>query len=313
MFKRTAGIHHITAIVGNPQENHDFYANVLGLRLVKRTVNFDDPGTYHLYFGNDEGSPGTIMTFFPWPNGRRGQIGAGQVGITTFVVPENALAFWEKRLLSFNIKAVKTTRFGETFLQFDDPHGVQLEIVERGGGPNSKWELSGIDADHAIKGFGGAVLFSQFPEQTGELLEQALGLTRIGRESDYCRYRATGDLGNVIDVALVPRKRGRMGVGTVHHIAWRAQDDNDHQEWREHIQANGFFPTGIIDRQYFHSIYFREPGEILFEIATDPPGFTVNESSETLGKELLLPSWLEPEREKIESTLPPIIFKGEKQ
>ncbi|UZJ79945.1 ring-cleaving dioxygenase [Fictibacillus sp. KU28468] len=303
--KRTSGIHHITAIVGNPQENVDFYAGVLGLRLVKKTVNFDDPGTYHLYFGDEEGSPGTIMTFFPWPGAYSGRTGAGQVGVTAFVVPEGALTFWEERLTKFNVAFEKTERFGEQYLAFDDPHGLHLELVSRSEGKNSTWSFGGVSAEVAIKGFGGAVLLSGAPQKTMGLLTDVMGLEKAGEDDDYIRFRAASDLGNIIDIKTSAVGRGTMGAGTVHHIAWRASDNEDHESWRSHVQQSGFEVTPVIDRQYFNAIYFRESGGILFEIATDPPGFARDEPKDIMGKNLLLPPWLEPEREKIESVLMP--------
>ncbi|WP_026695257.1 ring-cleaving dioxygenase [Peribacillus kribbensis] len=303
MSKRTAGIHHITAIVGNPQENVDFYAGVLGLRLVKKTVNFDDPGTYHLYFGNEAGSPGTIMTFFPWPNAYQGKIGSGQVGVTSFAVPVGTLSFWEERLAKFNVSFEKLTRFGEETLQFDDPHGLHLELVERKEGTASSWSFGGIPADKAIKGFGGAVLLTLKPESTMKLLTEGMGLVEIGSEGDFTRFKASDDLGNVIDVKLTPVPSGSMGAGIVHHIAWRAADYEDHEVWREHIANLGYGVTPVKDRQYFNAVYFRERGGILFEIATDPPGFTRDETAEEMGRSLLLPPWLEEKRALIEANL----------
>ncbi|RAL21911.1 ring-cleaving dioxygenase [Thermoflavimicrobium daqui] len=311
--KATTGIHHITAIVGNPQENVDFYAGILGLRLVKKTVNFDDPGTYHLYFGNEGGQPGTIMTFFPWSGAYRGRIGTGQVGVTTFVVPENAFDFWEKRLTAFKVPFKTERRFSEDYLQFDDPHGLKLEIVARQQGPKSQWEFDGITQDEAIKGFGGAILLTASPYQTVELLEQVMGFEKIGEEGNYVRLRTKGDLGNVIDIRLTASPRGLMGVGTVHHIAWRAKDFEDHQEWRSHLEENGFHPTEILNRQYFNAIYFREPGGLLFEIATDPPGFDRDEPAEKMGEQLMLPPWLEVHREKIEEVLIPVTIRELKE
>lgn len=178
MSKKTAGIHHITAIVGHPQENVDFYAGVLGLRLVKQTVNFDDPGTYHLYFGNEGGKPGTIITFFPWANARQGKIGDGQVGVTSYVVPKGAMGFWEQRLAKFGVPATKMERFGEQYLEFDDPHGLHLEIVEREEGEKNTWQAGEINSDVAIKGFGGATLLSVRPDETAQLLEDVMGLKK---------------------------------------------------------------------------------------------------------------------------------------
>jgi glyoxalase family protein len=314
-MKQTTGIHHITAIVGNPQENVDFYAGVLALRLVKKTVNFDDPGTYHLYFGNEQASPGTIMTFFPWPDAYKGRIGSGQVGVTTFVVPMGSLSFWEERLAKFNVAIEKITRFGETYLEFDDPHGLHLELVEREEGPNSEWSFGGVPAQHAIKGFGGAVLLTAAPAETAKVLEKVMGLEKVGEEGDFIRFRSKGDLGNIVDMKKTPLPFGQMGVGTVHHIAWRADGYEDHVSWREHVSQHGYQVTPIIDRQYFNAIYFREEGGILFEIATDPPGFLHNEPFEHLGEKLLLPPWLEPKRAEIEAILLPAevrVLEGDK-
>lgn len=304
--KQTAGIHHITAIVGDPQQNVDFYAGVLGLRLVKRTVNFDDPGTYHLYFGNEGGRPGTIMTFFPWPNSYPGRIGTGQVGVTTFVVPEQALDFWEKRLAKFRVSVQKVNRFNESFLQFEDPHGLRLELVARSEGPKSEWAFDGMTPDVAVKGFGGAILLTSSPQQTAQLLEQVLGFEKVGQEGQYLRLRSNGDLGNIVDIDLHTSNRGLMGAGTIHHIAWRAKDDEDHRDWQSHIRAGGYQPTDIVDRQYFNALYFREWGGILFEIATDPPGFDRDEPADKMGEQLMLPPWLEPARGQIEEILLPI-------
>lgn len=305
MTKQTAGIHHITAFVRNPQQTVDFYAGVLGLRLIKQTINFDAPEVYHLYLGNEMGSPGTIITFFPWAHSRKGRIGGGQVGYTTYVVPAGTLDFWAERLAKFQIPFTETVRFGETYLQFEDKDGLQLEIVAREEGPQSQWTFGGVPADKAIKGFGGAILYSTAPNQTGHLLEHVMGLTKVGQEGAYARYRATGDLGNVIDLNVTPMGYGIGGAGTVHHIAWRAKDDADHALWRSHVEQNGFHPTPIVDRQYFNAIYFREEGGILFEIATDPPGFARDEEPEHLGEQLMLPSWFEPKRDEIVQNLEP--------
>jgi glyoxalase family protein len=306
LSKKTMGIHHITAIVGHPQENVDFYGGVLGLRLVKQTVNFDDPGTYHLYFGDEGGNPGTIITFFPWANAYPGKIGGGQVGVTSYVVPIGALGFWEQRLEKFNIPSTKIERFGEQYLQFEDPHGLHLEIVERKEGKSNTWTVGGITPDVAIKGFGGATLLSTQPEKTAELLEQVMGLAQVGKEGDIIRYQSTADIGNIIDLQSTAIERGQMGVGTVHHIAWRAIDDQDQLDWQKYVSKNGYGVTPVQDRNYFNAIYFREHGEILFEIATDPPGFAHDESQETMGEKLMLPSQYEQYREQLNRRLIPI-------
>ncbi|WP_144548116.1 ring-cleaving dioxygenase [Bacillus sp. X1(2014)] len=309
MSKKIMGIHHITAIVGHPQENVDFYAGVLGLRLVKQTVNFDDPGTYHLYFGNEGGKPGTIITFFPWAGAHQGIIGDGQVGVTSYVVPKGAFVFWEQRLEKFKIPFTKMERFGEQYLEFDDPHGLHLEIVEREEGEVNSWTFGEVTPEVAIKGFGGATLLSTQPNKTGDLLENVMGLELVGKEEDFARYHSTADIGNVIDLKLTPIGRGQMGVGTVHHIAWRAIDDEDQLDWKKHVSANGYGVTPVKDRNYFNAIYFREHGEILFEIATDPPGFAHDESQETMGKKLMLPEQYEAHRAQIEQGLLPFDVK----
>ncbi|MFP3918170.1 ring-cleaving dioxygenase [Lysinibacillus telephonicus] len=306
MEKKTAGIHHITAIVGHPQENIDFYAGILGLRLVKQTINFDDPGTYHLYFGNEGGKPGSIITFFPWADAYKGRIGDGQVGVTTYVVPVGALNFWEKRLTKFDVEYTISERFGEKYLQFDDPHGLHLEIVERESGELNPWTFGEVTKEVAIKGFGGAILFSTRPQETAATLVDVMGLEVIGSEGDYTRFKASGDIGNTIDLKMITGLRGTMGVGTVHHIAWRAKDDADHRQWQEHAMNHGQHVTEIKDRNYFNAVYFRESGEILFEIATDPPGFAHDESYETMGSQLMLPSQYERLRDSLEKSLIPI-------
>ena len=305
MSKKTAGIHHITAIVGHPQENVDFYAGVLGLRLVKQTVNFDDPGTYHLYFGNEGGKPGTIITFFPWANARQGKIGDGQVGVTSYVVPKGAMGFWEQRLAKFGVPATKMERFGEQYLEFDDPHGLHLEIVEREEGEKNTWQAGEIKPEVAIKGFGGATLLSVKPDETAQLLENVMGLQKVGQEGDFIRFQSSADIGNVIDLKLTTIGRGQMGVGTVHHIAWRAKDDEDQLEWQKYVADSGYGVTAVRDRNYFNAIYFKEHGEILFEIATDPPGFAHDESLETMGEKLMLPEQYETHRDQIERALIP--------
>ncbi len=304
--KKTVGIHHITCFVKDAQRNVDFYAGVLGLRLVKKTINFDAPEVYHLYFGNEKGSPGTIITFFPYEFSHKGRIGGGQVGTTTYVVPVGALDFWKARLGALDISFTESTRFSEDYIEFVDHDGLQLEIVEREGGALNTWSFGDIPADKAIKGFGGAVLYSLASTKTMQVLEDVLGLEKVGQDGGLIRYKAEGDIGNLIDVNAEPMKSGIPGAGTVHHIAWRAKDVEDHEAWRSHVESSGFHPTPVIDRQYFHAIYFREHGGILFEIATDPPGFANDEPEEHLGETLMLPSWFEDRRAEIEKNLPPL-------
>ncbi|MGY6211721.1 ring-cleaving dioxygenase [Cytobacillus firmus] len=306
MNKAISGIHHISSIVGHPQENIDFYAGVLGLRMVKQTVNFDDPGTYHLYFGNNEGKPGTIITFFPWANAFQGEIGDGQVGVTSYAIPKGALEFWKDRFKKFKISYTMEKRFSEESIRFQDPHGLVLEMVERDEGETNIWTFGGITPDVAVKGFAGATLYSSQPEQTAHLLESVMGLERIGEEGEIIRFQSSAPIGNVIDLKKTSGKRGRMGVGTVHHIAWRAEDDQDQLEWREYVRSNGYGVTPVRDRNYFNAIYFREHGEILFEIATDLPGFAHDESPGEMGEKLMLPEQYENMRDRIERKLIPI-------
>ncbi|KYG57774.1 ring-cleaving dioxygenase [Planococcus maritimus] len=306
MGERTKGIHHITAIVGEAQENTDFYAGVLGMRLVKKTVNFDDPGTYHLYFGNDQGAPGTIMTFFPWGKAYQGKVGDGQVGVTAFAVPEGALSFWRNRLESHRVSFEEHVRFGETYLKFADPHGLQLELVEREMGQTSGWTGGGITKDNAIKGVAGAVLFTANAAKTEELLDNVIGFSRQEEQGDYVRLVSEGTLGNTLDIKQTRVGAGQMGVGTVHHIAFRADDDVDQLEWKNRIEAYGLGVTPVQDRNYFRSIYFREYGDLLFEMATDPPGFTIDESPDALGTELKLPEQYEQYRKRLLAELPPV-------
>lgn len=303
MRQPTAGIHHITAFVQDAQKTVDFYAGILGLRLVKKTINFDAPEVYHLYFGNEIGKPGTIITFFPWAGSRKGRIGGGQVGITTYVVPPNSLDFWKERLERFHVKVTEVERFQERYLQFQDTEGLRLEIVERERGENSNWSFDSVTPDKAIKGFGGAVLYSTAPDKTAETLEKVMGLKWMDKEGSFTRFQAAGDIGNIIDIDRSVTYAGIGGAGTVHHIAWRAQTNEEHELWRVHVENNGYHPTKIIDRQYFHAIYFREYGEILFEIATDPPGFANDEEAEHLGEKLMLPAWFEKYRRGIENNL----------
>lgn len=307
MSTRTiSGIHHITAIAGDPQRNLDFYTNVLGLRLVKLTVNFDDPGTYHLYFGNEGGEPGSILTFFPWPTAPRGTVGNGQVGASTFAVPPESVDFWMARLVQHQASAQRLDkRFGDPVIRFADPDGLPLEIV---GAPDADparaWTRGPVPAPHAVCGFHSATLAEEGYERTASLLE-VMGFQLVGNEGNRYRYKASGDAASIIDVLCAPDARqGRLGVGTVHHIAFRAPNDDEQAQWREDLVGRGYNVSPIMDRIYFHSIYLREPGGVLFEVATDPPGFALDESPEQLGTQLMLPPWLESHRSQLEQRLP---------
>ena len=296
---RIDGIHHITAIAADPQPNLDFYTKFLGLRLVKRTVNFDDPGTYHFYFGDHVGTPGTIMTFFPWPGSRRGRAGSGQVTTTSYSVNKGSLDEWEERASRFGIPVTGTaTRFGAEVLALNDPDGLMVELVAQGDGTPGT----------SVEGFAPPTLSVEGYEKTANLLTDMLGFRFVGQEGSRFRFQASGGgLASTTDLLCAPDgPHGLGGAGTVHHIAWRTPDDASQAEWRSRLAAAGFNVTPVMDRQYFHSIYFREPGGILFEIATDNPGFAIDESIETLGQDLKLPSQYEHLRSRIEAVLPVI-------
>ncbi len=310
------GIHHVTAIASDPQRNLDFYTGVLGLRLVKRTVNFDDPETYHLYFGDDIGNPGSLLTFFPWPGARRGRQGSGQVAVTSFAVPPGALGFWLQRLLHHGVayegpgKRPSDAGESERVISFKDQDGLLLEIVAHPGAETrSAWgEAPGIPREHAIHGFHRVTLWVERGEPTERVLVDTLGMRPMGEDGATRRFAAgDGGPGMLVDVRTVGGfPEGVGSAGTVHHVAWRVADDAAQLELREQVIGAGLAPTPVIDRQYFHSVYFREPGDVLFELATDPPGFTVDEPVERLGESLMLPPKYEPLRAEIEAILPAI-------
>jgi glyoxalase family protein len=303
-----AGLHHVTAIASKPQQNLDFYTQVLGLRFVKRTVNFDDPGTYHFYFGDDAGSPGTILTFFPWPHASRGLPGVGEVTRTAFSVPLSSLDYWQQRLSDESVLVEQSgKRFQEELLTFADPDGMKIEIVGHAdAGPVNAPRFASVPPEHAIRGFFGVTLLEKDFEDTSKILN-IMGFTKVGQEGDRIRFSAEGRaLGNHIDLVVDSGASfGRPGAGSVHHIAFRAKDDQAQLEWRQEI-AKHLSVTQVLDRTYFHSIYFREPGGVLFELATDPPGFALDEPIESLGEELRIPQWLEAKRATIEKRLAPI-------
>lgn len=312
--RRTNGIHHITAIARDPQQNVDFYVKVLGLRLVKRTVNFDDPGTYHFYYGHANGAPGTILTFFPWPGARQGRPGVGATGATAFAVPPDALSFWADRLRERGVAVGDIeVRFGEEVLPFSDPDGLPLELVGSPGAQgHSTWLDGTVLQRHALRGFHSATLWEAHPTVTEDVLLNHLGFERVGQEGERTRYQVSaGGPGTRIDILVRPDGTpARGGAGTVHHIAWRAADEAEQLAWLADLRARGLNVTEVQDRQYFSSIYFREPGGVLFEIATDGPGFTLDEGPDMLGTALRLPPWFEPERAAIEAQLPPITVPG---
>ncbi|WP_276259929.1 VOC family protein [Haloglomus litoreum] len=304
----TTGIHHVTAIGGDPTRNARFYVETLGLRLVKRTVNHDDTGTYHLYFGDGEGTPGTNITFFPWTDdGRQGEFGAGQTQYTAYAVPEGSLGYWADRLAAHGVDAERVEVLGQERLRFSDPDGIGLELVatdaERPGEP---WADSPVPAEHQLLAFAGVTLALADPSVTGEVLE-AIGYERVSGDTDagITRYDTGADgLGTWVDLVGTDTPRGRMGVGTVHHVAFRLADEDEQRAMQDALDEVGMDATEIIDRTYFRAIYAREPGGVLFEFATMGPGFDADEPVESLGERLALPEWLEDEREEIEAALP---------
>lgn len=317
MQRTIAGIHHITAMAGDAQRNVNFYVNVLGQRLVKTTVNFDDPGTYHFYYGDEVGTPGTILTFFPWPSARRGQRGTGEVAATAYAVPAGTLPAWQQRLSDFGIvTSAPQTRFGETVISFQDPDGMVVELVETDGVAGSQpWHAGPVPPAMAAQGFHSATLWVADAGRSAELLTDIYGWQRVGQEGSRLRVQAPilaeqksgGGLGSRLDLVTLPDVgRGRLGTGSVHHIAFRTEDDPAQLAWRQTLLSAGYNVTPVQDRQYFHSIYFREPAGVLYEIATNPPGFTWDEPVAQLGSSLKLPPWLEPQRGQIERVLPAI-------
>jgi glyoxalase family protein len=308
-MSETTGIHHVTAIAGEPQRNVDFYVGLLGLRMVKKTVNFDDPGTYHLYYGDGAGTPGTIMTFFPWAGAPKGRIGAGQLTVTSFSVPAVSLGYWTERLVEAGARFEKPEeRFGETVLRFSDPDGLRLELVAASEDGREGWAAGPAPAENAVRGFHHVTLAVAASSRTAELMTSTLGFRQTGEAEGRARYEDDeGGPGNTVDIAdATGFPRGTMGVGTVHHVAFRVPDDEAQLELGEEVTALGYNVSPVLDRNYFRSIYFREPGGVLFEIATDPPGFAVDEEPEHLGESLKLPPWLEPQRDRLEKVLPPL-------
>ena len=315
----TRGLHHVTAIASDPSANAAFYVDTLGLRFVKRTVNHDDTGTYHFYFGDGEGSPGSTITFFPWgADGREGEFGAGQTETTAYLIPEDSVGYWRDRLADVDVPVVERERFGATVLSFEDPDGIGIELVADADadGSGAPWAESPVPAEHQLRGFYGVTLAVADVEPTATVLEDVLGHEREGTEADAggspdaeqrtrYRYRASGrGAGSVVDLVETDLPRGRMGAGTVHHVAFAAADVDEQEAYRDAYADLGLEATEPIDRTYFHAIYCREPGGVLFEIATTEPGFTADEAVDDLGSDLMLPEWLEDERERIEAALP---------
>jgi glyoxalase family protein len=311
--KSIPGIHHVTAITSDAQKNIDFYCKVLGLRLVKLTVNYDDPGTYHLYYGDDLGRPGTVLTFFAWPGAHRGRIGPPQVTATAFAVPSRSLDYWSNRLAEHRVESQPPIdRFGQRVLAFSDPDGMRLELIASTESTGHPYTGGPVPIEHAIRAFHGVTISEEGYEKTARLLTDVMAFKAIATEQNRFRYRAAGTssgdaVASFVDLLCIPdAPHGSMGAGVVHHVAFRTADDAQQAAWHMDIARHGLNVSPVMDRQYFHSIYFREPGGVLFEIATDNPGFTADQSADQLGKKLMLPPWLEPHRAEIERTLPPL-------
>ncbi|MEV4144913.1 ring-cleaving dioxygenase [Amycolatopsis sp. NPDC049691] len=315
MSIKTSGLHHVTAIGGDPQRNADFYLRTLGLRLVKTTVNFDDPGTYHLYYGDSSGKPGSLMTFFPWPDAPSGRHGTGQATTTSFSIPEASLGWWKQHLAANGVETgqVRNADDEET-ITFRDPDGLKLALVAHPqGDPRDPWDTELVPAAHAIRGLHSVTLSVTKEDATAGMLTDGLGLTFATQDSNRLRFAAgDGGPGALVDVLVTPdAPRGLVAAGTVHHVAWRAPDEETQKTWREELVDQGVHVTSILDRQYFRSIYFREPGGTLLEVATDEPGFAIDEPLLELGRALKLPPWLEPRREEIQHMLPKLNLPAE--
>jgi len=305
---KTTGLHHITAVTKDLQTNIDFYQQVLGQRLVKTTVNFDDPGTYHLYYGDYTGFPGTAMTFFGWLNTVPGKVGSGETQAVAYSIPQQSVSYWNERLkqMGFSPASVES-RFGQDVIPFDDLEGMRLELVAEENLPTMEtWPGSPVPEEHELHGFSGVSLWLDEIESTTRILSEILGYQQNGQEGNRYRFSVAGDApGKVVDLVLKPNTgRGVFGARPIHHIAFRASSAEHQEEIQQQVRHMGIHATQVIDRQYFRSVYFRTPGGVLFEIATDQPGFTVNESAEELGSKLVLPPWYEARRDEIEANLP---------
>jgi catechol 2,3-dioxygenase-like lactoylglutathione lyase family enzyme len=304
------GLHHVTAICGDPRRNFAFYTGVLGLRFVKKTVNFDDPGSYHLYYADGAATPGSVLTFFPHPDTPRGRDGTGQASAIAFAISEAGLEFWQERLKEHGVEfRGPMERFDEVLIAFEDPDGLKLEIVVSGQ-PAAfvPWSGSNVPAAMQLRGFHSVTLAESGYERTQALLTTQMGWTLLKQSGDRYRYQAPGaGPASIVDILCQPGARhGLQGNGTVHHVAFRVEDDAAEIAWRSKLTGFGYNVSPVTDRSYFHSIYYREPGGILFEIATNNPGFTVDEAPDALGSALKLPPQYEPIRKEIEAYLPPL-------
>ena len=304
------GIHHVTVICGHPQENLDFYAGVLGLRLVKRTVNQDVPDTYHLFYADGVGTPGTDLTFFPWPQMAPFRRGVGLAVEIPLAIPGGSLPYWESRFEVHGVaRGESETRFGEATLPFRDPHGLELALVETEDERSwTAWQAGPVPAEHQIRGMHAVRLLEREMSPTTEALEASMGFELLGEEAGWHRWVVDGGgSGRIIEIREQPDgSRGAWGTGGVHHVAWRVADEDEELALSASVRDAGLRPTAPIDRFWFCSVYFKEPGGVLFELATDGPGFQRDEALESLGETLILPPWLEARRDEIESALPPL-------
>ena len=315
MDKLVTGIHHITALAGEPQRNLDFYTGILGLRMVKKTVNFDAPEVYHFYYGDEKGSPGSILTFFPYEGIQKGRHGKGMLNVTTFSVSSDSLEYWENRLKKFNInhKSAQERMDGEVVIHFEDPDGLGLELVFSDKDSRPGFTYGAIPIEHSVKGFYSVEIWQDSYERTAGLLTEALDHQLIAEKGNRFRYAAFDSPGNYIDILSAPESsRGLGGGGTVHHLAFNTASRETQAEISEKLAHRGINPTPVMDRQYFESIYFREPGGVLFEVATAGPGFAIDESPEHLGEELKLPEQYESKRNLIEKAVKPVSLNLEK-
>lgn len=306
MNKLVTGLHHVTAMASDPQKNVDFYAGILGLRLVKKTINFDAPEVYHLYYGNETGSPGTLLTFFPYTSIPQGRKGKGQLTVTSFSIPEHAIDYWSRRLDTFHIPYEGPEhRFNETILYFEDHDGLGLELIANSNDTRPGFTYGNVPPEYAIKGLYGITLSEECYEKTAGLLVGQMDHKLVAEKGNRFRFAPSNAPGAFVDVLCSPDAlKGIPGYGTVHHVAFATASDATQLEARAKLLKFGLNVTPVLDREYFHSIYFREPGGVLFEIATLPPGFTIDEPLAHLGEALKLPPWEEENRAFIERTLP---------
>ena len=313
-MQRVNGLHHITAIAGPAQENLDFYAGVLGMRLVKKSVNQDDPGTYHLFYADAEGHPGSDLTFFPWAQMAPPRLGHGLAAEVSLEVPSASLDYWGSRLEQYGAAVGKVEgRFGDRVLPLIDPHGLKVALVESAVAPPrafTPWDGSPVPAERQVRGLYGARMWERDAQTTTTFLTDVLGFEHLGTENGYSRY-GFADAAGIVDIRETPEgRRGAWGVGSVHHLAWRVDDDEHQLAMRGRVESAGAHATPVIDRFWFKSVYFKEPGGVLFELATEGPGFAVDEDPSRLGETLVLPPWLEPARSGIEQALPVLAPAG---